>query len=241
MRCPNCDFEFDASDFDRCPNCGILLDVKPGLPWDHRQEIGFFQAMFETLKLVLFKPTDAFTAMRSEGGLIEPLIYAVVLGSVGAIVGLIWQGLFQSLGVLASEYPQESIFNLFFVVIAAVFMPVFITAGIFISSGILHLCLMIVGAANRPFETTFRIVCFAGGSTALIQLIPLCGGLVGGIWTIVLEVIGVEHAHGTTTGKAVLAVLLPVLFCCGCGLIGLIIGGAGMFTALGTLFQSGNF
>jgi len=31
---------------------------------------------------------------------------------------------------------------------------------IFIGAAILHVCLMIVGGAKQPFETTFRVVCF---------------------------------------------------------------------------------
>src|SRR5262249_42069636 len=48
-----------------------------GLPWEHRQERGFFNAFIETLILVLTKPSEAFTTMRREGGLGEPLIYAL--------------------------------------------------------------------------------------------------------------------------------------------------------------------
>src|SRR5260370_2928502 len=46
---------------------------RSGLPWDHRQERGFFNAFLETLQMVLGRPTDAFTAMKREGGLSEPL------------------------------------------------------------------------------------------------------------------------------------------------------------------------
>ncbi len=85
---------------------------------------------------------------------------------------------------------------------------------------------MIVGGANKTFETTYRVFAYTSGSTALIGLVPICGGIVAGIWAIVCEIIGLREAHETTTGKAVVAILLPVIVCCG-GLIaiGLLVGG----------------
>ena len=47
---------------------------RSGLPWEHRQERGFFNAFVETLVMVLTKPSEAFTVMKREGGLGEPLI-----------------------------------------------------------------------------------------------------------------------------------------------------------------------
>jgi hypothetical protein len=107
--------------------------------------------------------------------------------------------------------------------------PVLVIVFMFIASGILHLCLMIVGGARKPFETTFRVVCFSSGSTSLLSMIPFCGGLISGVWNIVLEIIGVARAHEIDTGKAVLAVLLPIIVCCG-GLI--LLGILGGFSAL---------
>ena len=56
---------------------------RSGLPWEHRQERGFFNAFIETLVMVLTKPGEAFTVMKREGGLGEPLIYALIGGCLG--------------------------------------------------------------------------------------------------------------------------------------------------------------
>jgi hypothetical protein len=87
--------------------------------------------------------------------------------------------------------------------------------GLFIGSAILHLCLMLVGGANRSFETTFRVVCFTGGAANLFSMVPICGGFVALIYSIVLECIGLTRAHQTTTGKALMAIFLPLIACCG--------------------------
>src|SRR5690242_9393729 len=48
--------------------------ARSGLPWDERDSKRFFSAFIETLQMVLTRPGEAFTAMRREGGLGEPLI-----------------------------------------------------------------------------------------------------------------------------------------------------------------------
>ena len=49
--------------------------ARSGLPWDDRQQKGFFTAFIETLQMVLTRPAEAFTVMKREGGFGEPLIY----------------------------------------------------------------------------------------------------------------------------------------------------------------------
>src|SRR6266446_10892945 len=64
---------------------------RSGLPWDRRQEKGLFNAFIETLQMVLGRPTDAFTTMKRNGGLGEPLLYAVIGGSFGLIVYFLYR------------------------------------------------------------------------------------------------------------------------------------------------------
>jgi hypothetical protein len=92
--------------------------------------------------------------------------------------------------------------------------PVLVIIGVFIAAAVLHLMLMIVGGANSGFEASVRVVCYAQ-TAQLAAVIPLCGGLVAAVWAVVLYVVGLAAAHRTTTGKAVLAVVLPVVLCCG--------------------------
>src|SRR5439155_10000744 len=114
---------------------------------------------------------------------------------------------------------------LFFIIL----VPLVVALSAFVSSAILHLCLMLVGGAKQPFETTFRVVCFAGGSTNPLLVIPICGGLIGAIWKIVLYCIGFARAHETDTGRAVLAVVLAVIVCCGGPLVLAMMVGFGAF------------
>jgi hypothetical protein len=88
---------------------------------------------------------------------------------------------------------------------------------------------MIVGGANKPFEATFRVLAFSQGSTGPLQMIPVCGGLIAFVWWLVCDCIGLARAHETSTGRAVIAVLLPLIVCCG-GFLLLMFGAFGAWS-----------
>ena len=192
------------------------LAPRSGLPWEHREERGFFNAFIETLAMVLTKPDAAFKAMKTEGGLVEPLIYALIGACAGGIVSLLFSLGLQSMGLFAGQRDAFAVMagmgigSIAFIIL----MPVVIVIGLFIGTAIVHVCLMIVGGANKSFETTFRVLAFSQGSTGPLQMIPVCGGLIAGVWALVVNCIGLARAHETTTGRAVLAVLLPLIVCC---------------------------
>jgi hypothetical protein len=207
-----------------------------GLPWERRQQLGFVKAWFDTVSLLITKPSAAFTMMRPEGGLGDPLIFGVIGGCAGTIVSILFQGVFRALPGFAS---RNSAFDLFglgpwgFLLIYAALSPILIIIGLFIGSAILHLCLMLVGGANRSFETTFRVACFTAGAANLFSMIPICGGIITAVYNIVLECIGLSRAHQTTTGKALMAIFLPLIVCCGiCILFGVVLGGFGAFSEM---------
>ena len=193
---------------------------RSGLPWDQRQEKGFFNAFIETLQMVLTRPSDAFTVMKREGGFGEPLIYALIGGGFGLVVYFIFMFLMPSMFSFGGhENPLVHLLGAGIgIVFFVIFVPVFIVIGAFVSSAILHVCLMIVGGAKQPFETTFRVVCFSMGSVDPLLIVPFCGGIIAAIWRIVLNCIGLARAHETETGRAVLAVFLPLIVCCGLGI-----------------------
>jgi hypothetical protein len=172
---------------------------RSGLPWEHRQERGFFNAFIETLVMVLTKPGEAFTVMKREGGLGEPLIYALIGGCLGGIVSLLFSLGLRSVGFFANRHDT----------FAAM-------AG--------------MGAGSAAFIVL--VVAFTQGSTGPLQMIPVCGGLISVVWALVCNCIGLARAHETDTGRAVLAVFLPLIVCCGgVLLIAFIFGGLGLWSA----------
>jgi hypothetical protein len=201
-----------------------------GLPWEHRAQLGLFKAWFDTVSLLITKPSEAFTMMRPEGGLMDPLLFGLIGGSIGSVMASLYQLLLRSFGF---GVQNDVFFNRFglgvssFAIIDIVFTPVKVALGLFICGAILHLCLMLFGGASRPFETTFRVFAYATGAAYLFCLVPACGGLVALVYLIVLATTGLARAHQTTTGKALMAVLSPIILCCVfAGLLALLVGGA---------------
>jgi len=217
-----------------------------GNPWDERGRIGLFSALVETTRQVLTGPTAFFRAMPVEGGIGSPILYGVIIGWVGAVAASFYQALFHSivgeslfeaLARLANPnaVPSGSPLSGWLegwggLVGQAVFGGVLVAIGVILNAGVLHLALLLLGGARRGFEATVRVVSFSQ-AVSILFLVPFCGQLAGAIWVLVLYVIGLAEAHRIGHGKAIGAVLLPlVFFCCCCGVVlGLVfLGAAGL-------------
>ena len=212
----------------------------PPLPWEDRQRLGFVNALVETIKLLVTAPGEAYRRVREKGDFFSPLLFAVIVGWVMAIVGQLWSLAFQStlITLLPSELrhqigPMLAGSAAGFVV-AVIVAPILIMIGLFIWSGIVHLCLMMVGGtggSTAGFEGTFRAISYAQVAS-LAQVVPMAGGLIGVVWGIVLQVIGLATLHKTSHGKAAMAVLIPIVLCCVCVAAVIAIAGASLFAAL---------
>src|SRR6266700_7073380 len=80
------------------------ITPRSGLPGDDRQQRGILRAFFDTLVMVLTKPSEAFTAMKREGGFGEPLIYAIVGGWVGGVISFLFSLGLHSVGFFADRH-----------------------------------------------------------------------------------------------------------------------------------------
>jgi hypothetical protein len=193
---------------------GIPIEASTGsTPWEDMASLGFFTAFFRTMKQVLFSPTEFFRNMPLSKGVGSPLLYGVIISFFGTTIGLLGQYAFSGFMGSSSQVEGMAGVNFFqtaFLLIYAFFLPIMIAVGLFIGSGIFHICLMIVGAGKRGFEATFRVLSYASSSQAF-ALVPFLGGFIIVIYNLVLWTIGFRESHHTTTGRAFIAVLLPVL------------------------------
>jgi hypothetical protein len=237
--CPYCQYPLSEPPSRFCPSCGRDVGLAPaegppeperasasppGTPWERRRTIGFGAGLAETAQQVLTSPQAFFRAMPVTGGIPDPLLYGLLVSYIGLVAAAVYNAVFNTtFGAAFSQLgdrPELERLLPFFSGGAGLLMnlimgPIFITVGLFIWSGILHLLLLLLGGGARGFEATFRVVAYAS-TTNLIQIVPFCGGVVGGIYGIVLAIIGLSAAHGDSTGKAAAAVLLPLVLCCCC-------------------------
>jgi len=251
MFCPRCGKEI-AEDQMFCQHCGAGLAApdpasttavvtRSKTPWEDRAGTGFFTGFFKTLKEVLFNPAEFFKNMPVTGGLTDPLLFALITGMLSLMAFYFWKILL--LNTMQAFIPSgmkgaagQYMFHGMGAAVLAFIMPLLIVMGLFISAGLLHLFLMMVNGARAGFEATFRVVAY-GYSANLCMMIPFCGGLIAGIWTLVLTIIGLKEAHGTTGGKAVFAVFLPVIVCCGLIMIAMVMIMGAAAVSMSTLMQ----
>ncbi len=207
----------------------------PRLPWEERDRLGFLNALIETVVLIVSAPKDAFSRLRADGDLIWPLVFGLILSWIGQVFSQIWSLIFgsamQSMMGGFGDLEGLAAFGatgFLQVVIVLVLWPVFFAIGIFIGAGIYHLCLMLVGAVGQSplgFEGTLKVVAYTQVAS-LAAVVPILGSLVALVATLVLTVIGFIEVHKTTPAKSIIAVLIPIVLCCVCGIVAAIVFGA---------------
>lgn len=222
-----------AVDADATQPPALVPPVHAGFPWEERAQRGFFAALVETVRLVLLEPSKTFATMPPIGGFGAPLFFFVLCATVGGVAGLAYQMALNAANPTAGSPEQQALAHALAstAVLGATIMilPFFFAALVFVSAALTHLALMIVGGAKKSFEATFRVTCYAGGSTSVLNLLPVCGALAAWVWNIVIMVLGLSEVHGISKARALVAVLLPTLLCCA------LMIGAAMIVAGGAL------
>lgn len=194
-----------------------------GPPWE--RDGASISSLIATIKEVFSSTSHFFATMRQEGGFGQPLLFYFIMNMaaliVGSLVGLAMQGVMfgampmpQQQGGGAPPWAMMMGGGALGVLMQFMLGVVIIPIGFFVGSGIFHVILMVFGGANRPFETTARVVAYAS-SSAVIGLIPFCGGSIQGIVNLVFIGIGLCYAHNTDGWRATLTVLAPVVCCFG--------------------------
>lgn len=208
-----------------------LLATKDGFPWEQRADRGFFSALLETIRMVLLEPTKAFHAMPCHGGYKAPLIFYVFCVVMAATIHSVYKVVFElavgllgpggsNISKLVSESGSHSSIFVFAVAVALALVFGLLLAVVggtlaaFFGGAITHVSLIIVGGAKKPFETTFSILCYTGGASLIFEFIPCCGWVVGTVWYLVAGTIGLSTVNGIGKGRALAALLLPLVVCC---------------------------
>jgi len=194
-----------------------LGNLRSGPPWEQTEKplVGRY---VETVVLAYTNTMVLFSDMRREGGFGAPLLYALIGGMIGGVIGAIPQVFLQVLMAGANgnqaDIGMAAGMGVGMTIAMLIFLPIFLVIGMFISSAMYHVMLMLLGGANFPYEATFRAIAYASGSAALLQAIPFCGQYVNGIVSLVFMIIGIMKVQEISGFKATAAVLLPAVVCC---------------------------
>ena len=187
------------------------------------------ESFVDVVRRVVLQPVGFFAGLSRRGSLLNPLVFALICTEIAAILGgiLSWAG-FGGHFVTGYGFRVTDNQGLGDFIGSVVLTPIGGVIGVFVVAGIVHLLVrLVVGATNAGFGATFRVASYTSVAS-LVSWIPFIGGLVG-LYGIYLAVVGIREMHGTTTGKALTVVLLPVIVIVVLALLGLLIAGAMFF------------
>lgn len=229
ITCPQCGFE--QPETDECVKCGVIIskyysqkeaaqsvegtvrEISPEeeyVPWESGE--GFLSAFFRTTGDALFSPTRFFRKVGAGEGYLPALIYGLISGIIGSGGALVWQWYLFSQWFPVRQFSDVA--SSIYMTLLIILVPLTIIFSLFLVSIVTHICLMIVGGNKRGFQTTFRAISYAFSGN-LFAVIPFIGSTIGGIYFLILTIIGLRESHAISTGKAVLAVFLPLIVAVG--------------------------
>jgi hypothetical protein len=180
-------------------------DTTSDFPWPPREHDSVLDAAATTWKESVFHPTSFFRRMSREFDFGWVVGYYLIVGVLGWGLGLFWEMIFPGSVVDRFFPPDETTSN---PVIEFLLSPIILLVALFCFAGVVHLFLLMFGAAKHGYGASVRVFAFAVGPT-LFEVVPFLGGPVGSIWSLVLTVIGLREAHESTTGRVLAAVLVP--------------------------------
>lgn len=226
------------------------LSLPPAPPepaWERHEEIGYFQAVFQTIRQVFLEPAKTFRNLARTGGYLGPLMFCYAISVVCYLLSVLfataWVYLLPARALAFYQEKSAGDFLKHQTLLVPFMLGVYLVLP-FITAGVYHLALMLFAKNHGNYEVTFRTNCYLSGALALLGAMPV-PPITGIFLTYVLffvvilvtyMTIALREAHATTTAIAFLCTVLPPLFvsCC-CAFAG------GMGSAAATMASKGAF
>ena len=221
-----------SSDSATCPYCGSSInhygsqsDVPPPMQGSYKSEKSepawetsdgsIIERIINTVKSLIQQPAVFFENLRTEGGFGAPCSYLLFTSLFGIVFYQIYMIIGSILGIAS-----ESFTGAFVTAVFACFIgPIIAIISSFIVAGIYHILASVFSVATKPFEATYRGTAYAYGTCMLFNIVPVIGGLIGGIAYIYYMIVALSKIHGMSTGKACLIVLIPTIVIGWCSIV----------------------
>ena len=177
----------------------------PNPAGENQAAVGKFDlnAIVTSARSVITNPAAHFQSMPRTGGLVEPLIFIVVMAVATGIVSAILSFVGSPVGLLA------------YGLAAIIFIPIGALIGAFIGAGILFVIWKVMGS-QMNYEASFR--CLAAITaiypiTALLSILPYLGGIIGVAWGtwLLIEASVAVHGRERRTSQMVFGIIGAVL------------------------------
>src|SRR3712207_3865334 len=177
-----------------------------GGDYDLSDPVGSF---VDVVRRVAFRPAAFFAGLPRQGGLLGSLVFALVCIEVSAIL----VGLLTFLGVpggMTSLFGARGDQGFLAFLGGLVIAPIAGAVGVFLTALLTHLLVvLVVGSGHSGFGATFRVVAYSS-VTSLVGWVPFVGWIAS-LYRLYLATVGIREMHATTTGRALLVVLLPAI------------------------------
>jgi len=174
-----------------------------------------------TAQSVAFRPVDFFRNLRRQGDFLNPLAFALICVLISSLLGGIL-GLILSVGFTDQGVAGAFIGFIFGIVRSLIGAAI----GLFVGALIWYLLVLLFARTNNTgYEATFRVVAYSS-VVYLVSWIPILGWIIGLVYGIYLGIVGIREVHGTTSGRAALVVLIPIVVI---GLLLILVLGAALF------------
>jgi len=181
---------------------GAALEDAPPVPEDEFSISNPVRSFAKVVWRVVTKPSGFFSAIPRRGNLLPPVVFAWICIGIYIVLGEVIKLRLSDTGV---EYPGG-----FAALTGAILALILAPIGLFIVAGILHLSVMLIAGSRRSgFEGTLRVCAYTNVAN-LVSWIPFVG-LVTVPYIIYLAVVGIREVHNTSTGRATISVLVPVV------------------------------
>ena len=187
-------------------------DVEPP-PWEKLDEYGFFSGLTQTIKRAMLHPIRFFSSMAVGLGLAKPLIFYLLVGEFQAACQMLWQMLgVSAMMTMTGGREAVDMGGMMSVgpITILILYPVLLAVGLFFSTAVSHVLLMLFRAASAGFEGTFRAMAYSAAPMVL-AVVPILGPFTGAVWSMVIMVIALKYIHQTTYTRIGLAFLVPVV------------------------------
>ena len=172
-----------------------------GIPWED-PGVGFPEDLSRTWIESITVPVSFFRRLEPEAPMARAVLYFLIMAVGAALFSLLW-GLAGSAPDLPPQAAAVMDLDPRGIQLFGFFLSPFANLILLgLASVSVHLFVRLLTDSSHQLLATTRVICYAAGP-ALFTIIPWAGEI--------LLTIGIREVHGTTTGRATLTVLFPLL------------------------------
>ncbi len=173
------------------------------------------QSFWSTWKTIMLAPTQFFENLPKKTNYREPSLFYLKTQALLLLICLLLFGALLFAAVTSDSLTFGTLIGgiagvALFIGLLMLYpiLLLFSWGFLFVSAGLIHLFVILFGG-EQEYKETFSVMAYSTAPT-LFAFIPFVS-FVAVIYSIVLEVIGIQHRQKLTLGKSIAVVVIPLL------------------------------